>query len=101
MLVLKQFVIVASGSVLGALAAGAFLATTVPAATRSLDYLLTAVVFLFGFAAGTAGVGRLVKKPGGLKSAATSKETAVNLGPLADLPATTVAGAMADLTTVH
>lgn len=59
MLVLKQLVIVASGCVIGAVFAGFFLAATAPAATRSLDYLLAAMVFLIGFTAGTTVAGRV------------------------------------------
>jgi sensor histidine kinase regulating citrate/malate metabolism len=59
MLVLKQLVIVASGCVVGTVSAGFFLAATSPAATRSLDYLLAAMVFLIGFVAGTAVAGRV------------------------------------------
>jgi hypothetical protein len=92
MLVLRQFVIVASGCVLGAIAVGIYLTATGPAASRSLDYLLTAILFLLAFAAGTALAGRFtanaaVMEPTIAAPAVPAKP--VLLGELAPLRATT------------
>lgn len=87
MLMLRQLVIIAFGCVVGTVAAGFFLAATAPAATRSLDYLLAAMVFLLGFAAGTAVAGRVTAGVPLLQSAPNSggePEIGLELGPVVE-----------------
>lgn len=74
MLVLKQLVIVGSGCGLGVLVAGTYLTASAPAATRSLDYLLTAMVFLIGFAAGTWLAGGFTARTAAFQAEAVSPD---------------------------
>lgn len=85
MLVLRQFVIVTSGCVLGAVVAGMYLAASAPAATRSLDYLVTAIVFLIGFAAGSALAGRFTAKAAALQPATPAPIAAQKVASLGEL----------------
>lgn len=98
MLVLRQTVTVASGCVLGAVAVGIFLTASAPPATRSLDYLLAAMVFLIGFAAGTALAERFTPTlPVFAASPATVDEAP--LGELGPLESPSLLGS--DLTKTH